>query len=139
MKSLGSSADAARILGGFFREQSARLAQSNALQIFSGSGFVVAYELTDPSLRIVLDGSVAPTAQEAFGTYINDPQAPLPDVTFSMSSEQFDGIYSGELQLLSLVTSGRAVITGNRAAGMRLLPAVIRLIPFYKRYREVHS
>ncbi len=99
----------------------------------------MAYELTDPLLRIVLDGSMVPNASEAFGTYINDPEAPLPDVTFIMTCEQFDGIYSGELQLLSLVTSGRAVITGNRAAGMRLLPAVIRLIPFYKQYREAHT
>lgn len=139
MQPFATSDEAIRILGGFFREQSERLAHSNALQIFSGSGYVVAYELTEPSLRIVLDGSIAPTALNAFGLHINDPEAPLPDVTFLFTCEQFDGIYSGQLQLLSLVTSGHAIIQGNRAAGMRLLPAVIRLIPFYKRYRTDHS
>ena len=107
-------------------------------QTFAGSGVVMAYTLSDPDLRIVLDGSVAPQPGKAFGVHIDDPKAPEPAIEFFLSADTYDELYTGNAQPMALMMSGKVKSKGDVAIAMRLLPAMARAIPHYKKYREEH-
>jgi len=131
MSAFKDSQEAREILGGFFRQESAE-----DDHIFAGSGFIVAYTLHDPDVRIVLDATKAPRPGHAYDIYIDDPAAPQPKVDILMSADDFDKLYKGELQAMALMMSGRAKAKGDVTAAMRLLPAMARAIPRYKEYRQ---
>jgi putative sterol carrier protein len=123
--------EARDVLGGFFRQES-----TEDDHIFAGSGFVVGYTLHDPAVRVVLDASRPAQPGNAYDVYVDDPNAPDPKVDISMSADDFDKLYKGEIAAMSLMMSGKAKAKGDVTAAMRLLPAMARAIPRYKKYRE---
>ena len=134
MSAFRDTAHAADVLGGFFRME----CQTDD-RIFAGSGIVVAYHLEDPELRIVLDARKTPEPGSAYLVYVNDPAAPEPTVSFKMSADDFDRLYTGATTAMSLMAERKTKSWGDVASGMRLLPALMRSIPHYKEYRKTHG
>lgn len=134
MRAFSSIDELRKVFGGFF----AAIQGNDNSKLFAGSGIVVGYRITDLATTIILDGSIVPSPEKKFGVHIGDPKAPEPIVTFELTSDVLDGIYLGEVQSLAALSSGEIVSKGNAAIGLRLLPAVARLIPFYKEYRAKH-
>ncbi len=124
---------AAEVLGGFFRQESAE-----DDKMFAGSGMVIAYDIRDPDVRLVLDARKKPEPGSAYDLYVNDAAAPAPLVEITMDAETFDKLYRGEAQAMMLMMSGKAKAKGDITAAMRMLPAMARVIPHYKKYRETH-
>jgi hypothetical protein len=124
---------AAEIIGGFFRQEAAE-----DDKIFAGSGLVVGYDIRDPDVRVVLDAREKPRPGFGYGVYINDVNAPPPHVEFTLDAENFDKLYRGEVQAMTLMMTGKGKARGDITAAMRLLPAMARSIPHYKAYREAH-
>ncbi len=124
---------AADVLGGFFRGESAE-----DDKMFAGSGMVIAYDLRDPGVRIVLDARKKPEPGNAYDVYVNDEAAPAPQVEIAMDADTFDKLYRGEAQAMALMMTGKAKAKGDVTAAMHLLPAMARVIPHYKKYRETH-
>lgn len=133
MSTFQNSAQAAEILGGFFRQES----QTDD-KIFAGSGMVIAYTLHDPDVRIVLDARKKPEPGHAYDLYVNDASAPEPIVDIALDADTFDKLYKGEAQAMMLMMTGKAKARGDITAAMRLLPAMARVIPHYKEYRKTH-
>ena len=135
MSSFRDKAHAVEVIGGFLK----LMAQGTGEQaLLAGSGALMAYSLTDPDLRIVVDATVQPQPGRAFDVYIDDPKAPEPHVEFSMDADTFDKLYKGEAQPMVLMMTGKVKSKGDVTAAMRLLPAMTRVIPHYKKYRETH-
>jgi SCP-2 sterol transfer family len=134
MSEFRDSAHAADILGGFLQSEAAK--DGN---FFAGSGVIMAYSLTDPALRMVLDASVAPEPGRAFDVYIDDPKAPEPAVEFFLDADTYDKLYRGEVQPMALMMTGKVKAKGDVTVAMRLLPAMASAIPHYKAYRETHN
>jgi putative sterol carrier protein len=105
---------------------------------FGGNGVVIAYTLKDPVIRIVLDTTRKPEPGHRYDVYVDDPNAPKPTVELFMRADTFDALYRGEMAPSALMT-GRARAEGDLSASMRLLPAMARAIPRYKKYREEHG
>ena len=133
MNAFRDSAHAREVLGGFFQDEAA-----TDDHLFAGSGVVIAYALASPELRIVLDASKPPQPGRAFDIYLDDAAAPKPNVEFRMDADTFDKLYRGEAQPIVLMMTGKVKADGDVTAGMRLLPAMARVIPHYKKYRETH-
>lgn len=121
------------VITGFFNEE----AQTDD-KMFAGSGVIVAFQLTDLDVRIVLDASQPPQPGNAFRYYVNDSAAPQAATEFVTDSETFDKIYRGEGQPMMLLMSGKIKTKGDVTAAMRLLPAMARAIPHYKAFRTNH-
>jgi len=128
------SAHAKEIIGGFLRDEATK--EGN---FFAGSGVIMAYSLSDPALRIVLDASVKPEPGRAFAVYVDDASAPAPAVEFSLDADTFDQLYRGEAQPMALMMTGKVKAKGDVTAAMRLLPAMGAAIPHYKKYRDTHN
>jgi len=123
---------AAQIIGGFFR-----LEGSEDDHVFAGSGTVLAYSLRDPEVRIVLDARAKPQpGGRGYDVYVDDPSAPSPTIEFWFDADTFDKLYRGEVSPMALMTGGKAKAKGDIGSAMRLLPAMARSIPHYKKYRE---
>ena len=133
MSAFRDSQHAADVLGGFFRQEA-----SEDDRIFAGSGMVLAYVLRHPDVRVVLDASGAPKPGAAYGVYVNDPTAPAPTVEFFLDAEDFDKLYKGEVNAMGLMLSGKGKAKGDVTSAMRLIPAMARSIPHYKKYRETN-
>lgn len=131
MAAFRDSADARTVLGTFFRGEAA-----SGDPYFAGSGVIIGYNLSDPSVRIVLDASKPPTPEKAFDVYVDDASAPNPQVEFFTDADTFDRLYKGELQPMALMMTGKVKAKGDVTVAMRLLPAMARVIPRYKKYRE---
>jgi SCP-2 sterol transfer family len=125
-----NSQEAREVLGGFFRQESLE-----DDRIFAGSGMIVGYDLHDPDVHVVLDASKPPQPGKAYDVYVDDPSAPQPGVNISLSADDFDKLYKGEIQAMALMMTGKAKAKGDITAAMRLLPAMARAIPRYKKYR----
>lgn len=128
-------AHAEQVIGTFFQRAAA---QADNDKIFAGSGLVIGYDLQDPKLRIVMDASVKPEPGKAYDVYVNDPAAPEPRVDLIMDCDTLDALYRGEAHATALITSGKMKIKGDTALAMRMLPAMARAIPYYKKYREIN-
>ncbi|MBV8116550.1 MAG: SCP2 sterol-binding domain-containing protein [Candidatus Eremiobacteraeota bacterium] len=121
------------ILRGFFQQEA-----GEDDKIFAGSGLIVGYDLRDPDVHVILDASKPPQAGKSYDVYVDDAGAPSPTVDFTLSADDFDKLYKGEIQVMGLVMTGRAKAKGDMTAAMRLLPALARVIPRYRKYRETH-
>ncbi len=128
-----NSAQAREVLGGFFRQEAA-----TDDHMFAGSGVIIAYNLNDPDVRLVLDASKPPQPGKAFEIYVDDANAPAPQVEFFSDADTFDKLYRGEVQPMVLMMTGKVKAKGDVTVAMRLLPAMARVIPHYKKYRETH-
>jgi putative sterol carrier protein len=124
-----------RIFGGFLK----LVAEDDKTKLFANSGAIIGYRLTDLHVMIVLDGTIVPQPGRHFDVYIDDPKAPKPNATFDMSSETLDDLFSGKVHALQTLALGKAKGHGNVALAMKLLPAMARIIPFYKSYRSTTS
>lgn len=133
MSAFRDSAHAREVVGGFFRQEAAV-----DDHIFAGSGVIIAYTLRNPDARIILDASVKPAPGKAFDVYVDDPNAPEPQVDILMDADTFDELYRGQAQAMALMMTGKAKAKGDITIAMRLLPAMARVIPHYKTYRETH-
>jgi hypothetical protein len=131
MSAFRDSQQARDVLGGFFREESA-----TDDGIFAGSGMIIAYSLSDPAVRIVLDASKPKEPGKAYDVFIDDPAAPAPRLEFATDADTFDKLYKGEVTAMSLMMTGKVKAIGDTSVAMRLLPALARAIPHYKKYRE---
>lgn len=131
MSVFSDSANARAVLGGFFRQEA-----GSDDHMFAGSGVIIAYSLSDPAVRIVLDASNPPQPGKAFDVFVDDPNAPSPNVEFFTDADTFDKLYSGQAQPMALMMTGKVKTKGDITAAMRLLPAMARVIPHYKKYRE---
>ena len=131
MSAFKDSQEARDVLGGFFRQEAAD--ENND---FAGSGLVIGWNLHDPSVHIILDSSKPPQAGKSFEVYVDDPAAPAPTVDIAISADDFDKLYKGEIQPMSLIMTGKAKATGDYTQAMRLLPALASYIPRYKKYRQ---
>lgn len=127
-------AHAVEVIGGFL----SLMQQGTGEQaLLAGSGALMAYTLTDPDLRIVIDASVEPKPGHGFDVYIDDPKAPTPHVEFFLSADTYDALYRGEAQPMALMMSGKVRAEGNVAEAMRLLPSMGRAVQHYKKWREL--
>ncbi len=133
MSAFRDSAHLRDVLGGFFRQEAA-----TDDHIFAGSGVIIAYRLKNPDVLLVLDASITPTPGKAFETYVDDPAAPSAQVEIGMDADTFDQLYRGQVQAMALMMTGKAKAKGDITIAMRLLPAMARVIPHYKAYRESH-
>lgn len=133
MPAFRDSKHAAEVLGGFFREEA-----REDDHIFAGSGLVIGYNLHDPATHLILDASKPPTPGKAYDVFVDDASAPQPAVDISIAADDFDKLYKGEVQAMALMMMGKAKAKGDITAAMRLLPAMARVIPHYKKYRETH-
>jgi hypothetical protein len=133
MSTFRDSNHAAEVLGGFFRQEAAGPDQG-----FASSGVIIAYNLSDPSVRIVLDASNGGAPGQGFKVYVNDAAAPQPMCEFFTDADTFDKLYLGEAQPMVLMMTGKVKAKGDVTAAMRLLPAMARVIPHYKAYRAAH-
>ena len=135
MGAFRDSKHAADTIGGFFREMATIQAETTQ---FGGSGLVLAYSLKDPDLRLVLDARAKPVPGKIYEVFVDDPNAPQPVTEFTLLADDFDKLYKGELEALSMLSKGTLKAEGDVGLAMRLLPAQLRSIPLYKKYRETH-
>lgn len=134
MSAFRDRAHAVEVIGGFLK----LMAQGTEHQILAGSGALMAYTLTDPDLRIVVDASVEPKPGHAFDVYIDDPNAPEPHVEFFLSADTYDQLYLGEAQPMALMMTGKVKAKGNVSEAMRLMPSMARATQYYKKWRSEH-
>ncbi|MBV8435345.1 MAG: SCP2 sterol-binding domain-containing protein [Candidatus Eremiobacteraeota bacterium] len=125
--------DLRRVFGGFLQ----LVAEDDKTKLFAKSGMIVGYRLTDlDNALVVLDGTIEPQPGRHFGVYIDDPNAPKPAATFDLTSESLDDLYSGKLHAVQALALGKVRGHGKVNLAMKLLPAMARIIPLYKAYRE---
>jgi len=132
MSTFRDSAHAVEFLRPFYEESASHA------KFLAGSGAILAYTLTDPEVRIVIDGSIEPRSGHGLDYYINDPNAPAPHVEFFMDADTFHRLHLGEVQPMALVLSGKVKTKGDVSAAMRLLPAMGAAVQMYKAYCAAH-
>jgi putative sterol carrier protein len=108
--------------GGFF----ARLAADGAAPF---AGTVLAYECTDPVVRIVLDAASVPAR-----AYV-DEAAPVAQVTLHADATTFDELLRGKLDPMMAMLGGRVKLSGDTGAALRLAPAIHATVRAYVAYR----
>jgi len=133
MATFTSSKHLVDLFGGFIATM-----QSVELRGFSGTGLVMAYTVTEPDARFVLDGREPATPGRSFAFYINDANAPPADVEIYLTADTLDKMYAGELNVMAAAAQGKIRSTGDRLAALRTLPVMFRLTPQYKAYRAAH-
>lgn len=109
--------------GGFF----ARLAGDGAAPF---AGTVLAYECTDPVVRIVLDAASVPPR-----VYVDDEAAPVAHVTLHADATTFDELLRGKLDPMMAMLGGRVKLSGDTGAALRLAPAIHATVRAYVAYR----
>jgi hypothetical protein len=122
------------VFGGFI----AQMAASDEEQL-GGSGVVIAYSATNPDARFVIDARETPQPGKRFAYYIDDANAPQPDVEFTASADSLDKLYRGEAQAMGLVFTRKLKVNGDMGKAMSLLPALDAAVPLYRAYREAKS
>jgi hypothetical protein len=131
MSAFSTSKELRTIFGGFIESVA-----KNELKGFSGSGFVLAYNVTEPDGRFVLDSRPPLAPGRGFDVYIDDPNAPPASADVFLSADTLDRMYSGELNVMNAAAEKLIRTKGDRLAVVRLLPAMFRLVPQYKAFRE---
>lgn len=131
MAAFRDTQDAREVLGGFFRQEAA-----DENHLFAGSGLVIGWNVHDPSVHVILDLTKPAQPGKAFDVYVDDPAAPAPTVDIAISADDFDKLFKGEVQPMSLIMTGKAKASGDYTQAMRLLPALSSQIPRYKKYRQ---
>lgn len=96
------------------------------------AGLTVAFVYTDPEVRLVMDGKSAPEGQTI--GYFFGPDAPEPDVTFSLNADVGHRFWAGNLNVPQALARGQIRASGSIAGALKLLPL---MPPLYALYREV--
>jgi hypothetical protein len=107
------------------------------LRGFSGSGIVMAYVVSDPPARFVLDAREPARPGKSFTFYVDDPAAPPPTVEIHLSATTLDRMYGGELNVTVAAAQGRIKATGDKMAALRMLPVMFRTMNHYKATRAL--
>ncbi len=131
MATFSDAEDLKRVFGGFLAE-----AAASDDDLFGGSGIVVAYVTTDPAVRFVMDARATPEPGKHFAYYVDDANAPEPDVEFTTSADTLDALYSGDAKIMALAMTGRLKFKGDMSTAMRLLPVLDHAVPRYRAYRN---
>ena len=131
MATFSSADDLKRVFGGFLGEMAA-----SDDGVFGGTGLVVAFATSDPSARFVIDGRETPQPGKRFAYYVDDTNAPEPDVEFSASADTFDALFKGEAQVMMLAMTGRVKVRGDMGKAMTLAPALSGIVARYRSYRN---
>jgi len=127
-----SSSEQLRELFTAFLESAAKM----ELRGFSGSGAVVAYNVSDPPARFVLDAREPSRPGKGFAYYVDDPDAPATTLEVHLSATTLDRMYTGDLNVMVAAAQGRIKIS-DTAAALRLLPVVFRTINHYRAARAL--
>lgn len=131
MATFSSSDELKRVFGGFLAEMAA--GEDDA---FGGTGLVVAFTATGPSARFVIDGREAPQPGKRFAYFIDDANAPAPDVEFTATADTLDSLFKGEAQVMMLAMSGKVKFEGDVSKAMGLMPALSAVVARYRAYRN---
>ena len=115
----------------FIREISA----GERIRYFSGSGMVQGFTIHDPACRFVLDAREPARAGRAFGFHLDDPHAPKTTAEVFVGGETLDKVFCGELHVRSAMTAGIIRIEGDLLFAIRLIPAVLEVVPRYRQFR----
>lgn len=126
-----TSQDLRDVFGGFVRA----VAEGD-LKGFSGSGMVLAYTVSDPAARFVLDAREPGKPGAGFKVFVDDPNAPDPSVDIIVTGDVLDRMYGGELNVMAALGQGLIKSKGDQLSAVRLLPVMFRLVPMYKTYRN---
>jgi putative sterol carrier protein len=108
-------------------------------KMMAGSGFVIAFTVHKPEMRIVFDAREKPSPGFGYKYVLNPAEHYETLAEFEMDAEIFDAVYMGEAQAVGLLMTGKVKSRGNVTTAMRLLPVISRAIPKYKKYRETHG
>ena len=106
------------------------------LRGFSGSGAVVAYNVSDPPARFVLDAREPSRPGKGFAYFVDDPNAPAATLEVHLSATTLDRMYTGDLNVMIAAAQGRIEISDTGAA-LRLLPVMFRTMNHYRSKRAL--
>lgn len=132
MSAFENAAHLKAVFGGMLQS----FAQNDPIKMLAGSGLIMSYVVTDPTVVFTIDASVEPAPGRAFAVHIDDSAAPKAHVTFFMSGDTLDGLYSGGMSPMAALSGGLITTEGNREAALKLLPAMFATIPRYKKFKE---
>lgn len=114
-------------------------AAKNEQRGLSGSGLVMAYVVSDPPARIVLDGREPARPGKTFSYSIDDPAAPTAAVDVHLSASTLDQMFAGELNIMVAAAQGKIKSVGDKPAALRMLPVLFRNISLYKSVRAAYA
>jgi hypothetical protein len=112
-----------------------QVAAGERVRYFSGSGMVQGFTIHDPAWRFVLDGREPAREGRAFGFYLDDPHAPETVTEVFVGGETLDKVFCGELHVRSALAAGIIRFEGNLPFAIRLIPAVLEVVPLYRQFR----
>lgn len=135
MAAFASARELKAVFGGMLQS----FAENDPIKMVAGSGIVMRYETYEPAAVFVIDASVEPRPGRAFKVLIDDPQAPEANVSFRMSADALDALYTGTLSPMAALSAGKIEVSGNQEAALRLLPAMFATIPRYKQLKEQYA
>jgi hypothetical protein len=111
-------------------------AVKNEQRGLSGSGLVMAYVVSDPPARIVLDSREPARPGKTFAYSIDDPAAPKAAVDVHLTATTLDQMFSGELNIMVAAAQGKIKSVGDKPAALRMLPVLFRNMSLYKSVRS---
>ncbi len=132
MPAFENAAHLKAVFGGMLQS----FAENDPIKMLAGSGLIMSYVVKDPDVTFTIDASVEPKPGANFAVHMNNPSAPKAHVTFFMSGDTLDGLYSGAMSPMAALSSGAITTEGNREAALKLLPAMFATIPRYKKFKE---
>lgn len=130
MPVFATSQDLRDVFGGFLHAVAA-----GDLKGFSGSGMVLAYTVSEPNARFVLDAREPAKPGAGFKVFVDDPKAPDASVDVIVTGDVLDRMYGGELNVMAALGKGLIKSKGDQLSAVRLLPVMYRLVPMYKSFR----
>jgi hypothetical protein len=131
VSAFASAEEAHRVVGEFFR----RIAASKAGASVGDARIVAAFVFSDPAARIVLDGRSAPPEGSHFTVHVGN-RGPAADVTFRMSSDEGERVFTGGVPIMVALMNGTVRASGALGKALPLVPAVNAWIPLYIKYRK---
>jgi len=99
---------------------------------FSGSGIIMAYTVTEPSARFVID---AREAGHGYALFVDDERAPKAVVDVHLTGDTLDSMFCGDLNVMTAMAQGRIKAEGDQLLAVRMLPLMFRVVPLYKAFR----
>ena len=130
MPVFANAQDLRNVFGGFLHD----VAKSE-LKGFSGSGMVLAYTVSEPEARFVIDARAPASPGSGFKVFIDDDSAPPASVDVILTGDVLDRMYGGELNVMAAIATGQIKSKGDQISAVRLLPVMFRLVPLYKTFR----
>jgi hypothetical protein len=118
-----------------FRAFLERVTAGGPIYGFSGTGVVEGFTINDPEWRFIIDGRKSPEPGRSFAWYEDSPKAPQVHIECFTDGETLDTAFCGELHVPTAVAAGRVRFKGDVRKAIRLLPAMLLVIPLYREVR----